>query len=350
MEAATVESTPVSSPEPSPAAPATSAPIQSSTTSQRPTTADDLGSWMRSHATDQEPAVAAPEASAATAQPTTTDPAGDHPSATQGPIPFTVHKTALENARTKEREAATAEFDRDYGWAKTVPQDTIVKWGEIANEMALNPPQFIEKYFADAVQSPQWGAQMKSWAARTLGARAPQAQAQAPVEPQPDRQIIDEHGQVIGMAFSDGGKAHTEWLRSQMKAEFDQKVQPFVQEREQRVKAEQSAAKEREVNATVDRQVKQIDRILGGRKDLYPQVSALMAKDGTLDIVDAALEIKAQFIEPQLEASATRNALDTIHKKAAGNTAGNSGSATPLKLPPNATQEQLAAFMRANER
>jgi 16S rRNA C967 or C1407 C5-methylase (RsmB/RsmF family) len=66
------------------------------------------------------PADAAAQPGAATTQPaaTTTDQHQHRTDQTRGPIPFDVHKTALDNARSK----AVEEWKQKYGWAEQVNQ------------------------------------------------------------------------------------------------------------------------------------------------------------------------------------------------------------------------------------
>lgn len=359
MEAA-VEQTPVTTPETSsPAAPATGAPSPSSSTSQRPTSFEDA--FKQVDAAAEAKAAADTLAAAATVQPPATDPNAvpdpNNPDAKQGPIPFTEHKKILENARV-ERDTARTELQQTQGKLSQllqIPQAELADVVQAARQMGSDPVGHTFGMIKHLLADPTVGPQVRSELARAFGglrgsngAAAPPAQADQPM-PQPDVQITDAQGNVVSMTYSAEQLAkRDEWRDRQWQAQVDQRIAPIEQER--KAKAEQAKAEqtEREVNATVDKQIKRVERILGGRKDLYPQIHALMDKDRTLDAVDAAIELMETVVEPLKNESATRDALDTIHKKAAGNTAGNSGSATPLKRPTNA--DELAAYMRSLER
>ena len=298
-------------------------------------------------ATDQ---LAASTDPAATAQ-APTDPTAVHPSAKEGPIPFTVHKTALDNARAKEREAATAEFDAQYGWAKSVPRETIQHWSGIAQKMATDPAGFLETYFAEAANHPQYRESVRSWAARTLAARAPQSQpAQQPM-PQPDVQIVDQAGNVTGATYSAQQLALRDaWTKQQLLAEVKKEYGGLKAEREQE-KAQRAAVEyQQKVEARVDDLIGDAAAILDmpddmpdeQKKVLFDAVDALVAKG--MSVHKAARQVHQTHVKPTVDAKATRNALDTMKQKAAGNTAGSGGSATPLTRPKNA--DELAAYMR----
>jgi len=301
-------------------------------------------------ATDQS---ASTTETAATGQEASLDPTAVHPSAKEGPIPFQVHKTALDNARVKEREAVQAEFDQQYGWAKHVPRETIEHWSGIAKTMASDPARFLDTYFAEAANDPRFSASVRSWAARTLGARAPQSPQQAQM-PQPDVQIVDQAGNVTGMTYSDKQLAlRDNWTKQQLLAEVQKEYGPLKAEREQEKSQRAAAEYHRQVEAKVDDLLGDVSAVLDIRDDmpaeqkkvLFDAVDALMANDPRLSVHKAAMQVRQSHVLPTLKASATRDALDTMKQKAAGNTAGSGGSATPLTRPK--TAKELAAYMRS---
>lgn len=282
---------------------------------ERPTFAQAFASDAASTPTDSQ---AQPEA--ATTQPaeTTDAQATLNPSTDKAPPQETWPKI-LENARTKAKAEATAEFDRDHGWAKSIPRETIQEWSGIASLMASDPAQFLEKYFAEAATHPTFGPHVKSWAAKNLAARTPKADAM----PAPDVQIVGADGQVTGMAYSDKQQvAFADWQKRQVLAEVGKELAPYKQEREQRLADEKQRAAEAEQtklakqqDTIADQTVAKIDRILDKNVALYAHVQALI--DAGADPIDAALEVREKHIAPQLEGNAQKKVLDTLQTKAA---------------------------------
>jgi len=294
------------------AAPATSAPSSPITPDQRPT-------FAQAFASDAAPA---PESAASTAPPSTQasadilDPAAPPTSTeSQGPIPFTAHKTALDNARAKERLAAQQEFDRDYGWAKQVPRESLERFGQIAAQMSSDPIGFLNTFVAELQAHPTHAAALRSQAGRLLASARGQG---ADPMPAPDVQITDAHGQVTGQTYSDKASAElAAWNRRQMMAEFQKELQPFKAEREQQQAQARQAETTKQVDAAADQHLGRIDRILDGDKELYQHVAQLITLDKSLDPIDAALQVRAQYVVPKLAGKAQQSVLDDLKTKAA---------------------------------
>lgn len=298
-------------------APAAASAVASGTIApaERPTFAQAFASDAALHAPDSR---AQPEA--ATTQPaeTTDAQATLNPSTDKAPPQETWPKI-LENARIKERAAVQAETDRDYGWMKAAPRENWERMAQIATELN-NPPEFLEKYFAEAVAHPTHGAKVKSWAARALSTRVPQAEAM----PAPDVQIVGADGQTVtGMTYSDKQLAARDaWTKKQLLAEVGQQLAPFQQEREERqaeqkrqVETQRQEALAKQQDTIADQTVAKIDRILDKNVALYAHVQALI--DAGTDPIDAALEVREKHIAPQLEGNAQKKVLDTLQTKAA---------------------------------
>lgn len=357
METAAVDSTPGTTTETSsaPASSPTSSPSQPSTpSSTRPTSFQDA--FARLDAA-QSP-TAAPEGPATTAQPAPDPNATPDPSATQGPIPFAVHKTALDNARTKAANEAIQSYRQQYGWAEQIPQKTLQDFSHIANRMSQNPAAFLENYFQEAANHPQHGPAVRSWAARVLGSRS--SQAQTP-DLTPDVQIVGPDGQVSGSTFS--AERVQAIVQHAVADAIGKHVTPLQQAESQRQQqARQQAAQQQQqqiaqqLDAAVDTTIADLAELLDLTKDtpketsdaLYAEINALLAQDPNLTPHRAAMQVRKTRIVPGLQSKATQNALDIIHQKAAGNTAGSGGSAAPITRPKN--EKELAAFMRARDR
>jgi hypothetical protein len=136
---------------------------------------------------------------------------------TKGPIPFDRHQSILQNARAKTEAEITQRFQQQYAphveLGRQIQADAIGTVVGLVNELANHP---------------NYGPQMISALARTLGSRRNQPQADASEEPQADLQTAD--GTLV---YSAPQLAKREaWLRQQLLGEVDQRLQP-LQSREQ---------------------------------------------------------------------------------------------------------------------
>lgn len=329
--------TPVSTPETTTAAPATTETTSAPTTSQRPTNVRELAAYMEKAATTQT-APAAPQETAATGQAANPD----LTSATAGPVPFAAHKTALDNARTK----AVAEYREKYGWAEQVPQAQLQEFSQLASRMSTDPVGFATAFMQELQAHPTYGPQLKSQAARMLGAR------QANTEPQPDVQIVDANGQVTGVTYSASQLAKRDaWNKANLLAEVQKEFGPLKTDHDKRAAEAAAAETTRQANALADEiLVDEVDGILEGaysRKDeaILTEVNKLMAANPTWSVHKAANKVRKDFILPTLDKKAEARVVETFNKKAAGNTANGTAPATPTR-PRNA--KELAAWMEAN--
>lgn len=316
----------VSSPTPSPSpampsgAPPTSAPSPEITPGQRPT-------FDQVFAADAAPSTpeSQPAAESATTQPgeTTTTESATHPS-TQGPPPDK-WPAILDNARVKAKADAQAEFDRDFGWARQVPRETIQEWSGIANLMASDPPAFLDKFFSEAATHPTHGAAVRSWAARTLASRAPKA-----VDLSPDVTVQDDQGREVARTFSaDRVQAI---VQHAVHEAIGKEITPLKQESDERKAAQAKQAQEQRATETRQRLEAQADGILADlaaileitadtppdqAKALYDELDAALAADAALTPHKAAMHLRQTRITPALQGKAQQQVLDDLNKKAA---------------------------------
>jgi hypothetical protein len=140
----------------------------------------------------------------------------------KGPIPFDRHQSILQNARAKTEAEITQRFQQQYAphveLGRQIQADAIGTVVGLVNELANHP---------------NYGPQMISALARTLGSRRGQ-QADASEEPQADLQTAD--GTLV---YSAPQLAKREaWMRQQLLGEVDQRLQP-LQSREQQHQAQE---------------------------------------------------------------------------------------------------------------
>jgi hypothetical protein len=308
----------------SPAAPATSAPSESSLPGPRPTMAQafaanaaltpETGSAPQGEASIQ-PAEPAPDGSAPLPS-TSTKP--------QGPIPFEVHHKALENARQKAAAEAQAVFDRDYGWARQIPQQTVQQWSGIANLMASDPPAFLERYFSEAAMHPTFGPQVKSWAAKTLARRA-----DIPADLSPDVVVQDADGREVARTFSADRVQAV--LKARDKEFTDRELAPLKQDLEARKaqaeqwqRAQQQAEATKRLEASTDAVLADISELLdigsetapAERDALFGELTALLDADPQLSPHKAAMQLRKTRIVPALQGQVQRQVLDELNQKA----------------------------------
>lgn len=294
---------------------------------------------------------------------TTVQPApGDKPAvaAPQGPIPLEVHTKAIENARTKGAAEALAKHRETYGWAEKIPQQQLQQWGSMANRIATDPIGYAADLIKEIEAHPVHGP---AWKARNGGTAQPSAAAAATRAVEPDVEIRDDQGRVVGKAYSaDSTKA----LITQAVAEaIGKEVGPLKTAEEQRqteVKRQEAARLEK---AETDRSHKNADATLA---DLYTilefknndpskwsedesalirEVTAKMDANPGMSAHTAALAVRKEKIVPRIEGQATEKAITEMQRKAAGNTANGAGRTATPKRPRNA--QELAAFMRERD-
>jgi hypothetical protein len=285
-------------------------------------------------------------AAAASTDPATTPPAATDP-AKQGPVPLVVHQQALNNARAKEREAVTAEFDRQYGWAKKVDQATLTEMAGIANQLQTDPWGHIRTLIGELSAHPTHGPQTRTEIARMLaGFRTP-----APVSDDPDVQIVDAAGQVTGGTYS--AEKVRAIVAAAVQDALGKEVAPLKEdftrrqaERQQQVREHQAKQQQIAIEAKADTVLAEMTEILDGDKALYAEADALWAQHPDWTAHRVALAVRKTHIAPRLQGQATSSAIAAMKAKAAGNTAaGSASSALPARP---TTVKELAAWMEAH--
>lgn len=212
---------------------------------ERPSTPDAaLDAAFAELSAPAEPAPPTPEAQAGEAPTTEEPPKVEDVSAEgkKGPIPFTVHQTALENARVKasqETEQRLMEQLRQ----ELQPLGEHIK---LAQALQTDYAGTVAQLLAHGAQHPQHGQAVIAAAARLLAGKRGQT-PQADPEPSPDLQTAD--GELVYSAKQQ--KAWQDWHKRQLLGEVEQKYAPLMQAHEQQEKAKAVAAKWQEYEATV---------------------------------------------------------------------------------------------------
>ncbi len=352
-EPAVVAGTPPATPAPSSPTSGTpaSAPVtstiattpQTPPASERPTDVKSLSKFMQNldagktadATTPQSPLVADP-AAATTAPPTTPIVPGAPESMTAAPPPETWPKI-LENARTK----AVADYKQSLGPLANFTPEQKTWFIDMAARM--NDPVAFHRWFGEQLAGDPRFSQ--------------QVQPAANTKPQPDVEIRDDRGQVVGMGYSAAKQEELlAWNSQQVEGKFTKLLQPFQQERDQRIKQEQINREQKILDTRADGVMTQVEKIL--RIDKLPPNSperfALGQKlldemSRTPNAVEAALMVFERDVVPSLERKGQQAAVDTNLKKAAANTANGTGGSSKPTIGPKSTPKEIAAFLAQNE-
>lgn len=218
------------------------------------------------------------------------------------------------------------------GWAKGVDPRLAQSAIQLLTRAQGNPLAFTEELEA-LRDHPQFGPQLRSWAARTLGFRN-QPRQDAPVAesmPEPD------------LVFEDGRKAYSaeqlakrdQFLLTQWESKIDEKVAPL---------ANKSAATEKYVADQVYAGIKakadsDAKTELDSLRTQYPQfkdheadIKALMIADSSLTLKQAWAQVFVDKVGPQLagqQAAAVRQKVS----------AGSANPSRPSGAPPSAPRD-----------
>ncbi len=321
----TAESTPAASVD-------TSAPA----VSERPTSAHDALTQAAAAITSE---TAAPLETAATGPAQPGDPASAlHPST--GSPPEKHWPTILENARTKAKDEALAQWRQQHGWAEQVDRQAVERMGQIAELYQRDRPGYIRQILADAVSDPTLAPVVRSEAARILGQRqAP------PVDLSPDIPVIDEQGRVVSQTLSaERIQARIDAGIAKALGTMGEQVKPLLSEREARQQREQAAEEDRQLEAYTGDLYNEACDVLPHFKEYEPEIARVMATIPG-DPARAMRQAWKQVVGPTLSAKAKAEVLDSFSKKAAAQTVDGSGKAASTPTRPRTVQE-LAAFMR----
>lgn len=321
----------------------TSAPVETPDVSapvavERPTSAQDA---LTQAAASLESEAAARQETAATGQAAPPDPkSATHPSAEKkGPIPFDVHHTALENARTKARDETLAEWRQQHGWAEQVDRAAVQEAARLGQLYSQDRAGYVRQLLTEAVLDPTLAPVVRSEAARILGQR----QTKEP-DLSPDIPVVDDHGNVVSQTLShERIQARIDAGIAKALSTLGERFDPLLKDREARQATEQAAEQERQIDAWRDDVYSEAVDTLPHFKEYEAEIAkAMEAIPG--DPAKALRKAWAQVVGPQLEAKATSKALDSFKHKAAAQTVDGSGKAASTPSRPRNEQE-LAAYM-----
>ncbi|HEY3220328.1 MAG TPA: hypothetical protein VGJ80_06330 [Gemmatimonadales bacterium] len=265
-----------------------------------------------------------PQPGAATTQPG--DTTGIPPAESQGPIPFPVHKTALDNARTKARDEALAEWRKAHGWAESIPAERAQLALRVADAIDADPIAWIGQAIARLQADPVYGAKLRSLAGRTLAPGRQPASSDTvdmtPIQLEDGRQLLT----------GDQVKA----LLSEAIAAIRQEYEPVVKTAAE-LKAERDTIQQQARIDTFGVQSATDIKSWPGMDDpdavaaFKAELAAVpMRTDDEREVLLAASAAYRKVVVPRLTTGARRSVLADLHQKSTANTVNPAhASATP---------------------
>lgn len=276
-----------------------------------------------SAAPESEGVVAAPEGVPAEGEPQPEATAVAKPS---GPIPLEVHQKALQNARAKARDEALGEWRQRYGWAEQVPREDLERWGQTANRLLTDPVAYAEDLLAELERHPQYGPQIKAQTARRLAAYRQREQANQP--PEPDVQIVNEHGQVVGVTYSAQQlQARDAWREAQLKAELQAQWQQHVAPLDKMRAQVEERDRLQQITTRVDQQL--AEAATWPHFTEHQHAIGIEVQKGA-DLKSAYHTVFFRDIYPKTQATARADVLGHLRSKPAASTASPSGGALSI--------------------
>jgi hypothetical protein len=318
--AAATLGTPTSAPTPPPAS--TPAAADASSTAGSATTAP---------AASAEPSPATTTAVPGTpVSPTTPTPESKPP----GPIPFDVHKTALENARTK----AAQEAETKYGWAAAIPEQHRDTVGTFYRLMEGDPTQAVEVLIGTIANDPQHAPKLRSLLGRLLGTR-PQGQPSATGGfPEPDTEGVDDQGNRIPLYSA----ASMPKIIAAIEQRLEAKYRPLEEDFRTRQQREQDAAVDAEMRRNAETWATQRYAQISAwphYKANEAEIAKAMQADPALTEGDAYISV----VVPKLSQQERQSVVASMHDKVAASSV---NPATPTSGAPPRPKTFAEAFAR----
>lgn len=247
-----------------------------------------------------------------------------------GPIPYNRFKEVNERAQAASKELEAL------GWAKGVNPQLAQSAIQLLQRAQGNPLAFTEE-LETLRDHPQFGPQLRSWAARTLGFRNAPRQDMPVEEQEPQADIPLEDGRRVYSAEQQHKRE--QWLLKQWESKIDEKIAPIAKNGEH---ANQFVANQ--IEQTIKTQAassakSEIDAL----RQQYPQfdehksaVADVMEANPTYTLKQAWAEVFVEKVGPKLAAGQAA----TVKAKVSA------GSANPQR-PSGATPSAPTTFEEA---
>ena len=267
--------------------------------------------------TSTDPAATVQAGQAASASPVSEKP--------KGPIPFEVHDTALQNARTKTRAEVDAEW-QPYAWAKNVPRETWESQVALAQRISTDPIGFLADFVQELQSHPTHAQQLRSHAGRILSS----ARGAPAVDLHPDLVVDDGQGRQIATFSADRVQAI---VNHSVTEALNREIAPLKQDYSQRQAVERQAAVQQEINTKADAIFAEVTDILGDDTEAYTAVEQLMTQHPDWSAPRAAWHYHKTSVLPNLSKTERTKVLADISKKPAASTMSPSSGTTSAPKP-----------------
>lgn len=259
-----------------------------------------------------------------------------------GPLPYERHKAILDGAY-KERDTLRQQFDQykqQHGWVESVPREHWQMMSALTNKLAKNPLGFTDELMAQLMTNPQYTSYLRSLGARLLGNGRG-----APQEPGPD---LDYGEGRTGYSAAQMQKLR-EWDRQRLASEFDQKLQPLLQDQQDRQKQQEWQRYGKELAQRADQTASVIyQRALKWPhfEEIKKDIAALMTQHQEMELGDAYAYVMQTKVLPSYGQRAVTSATA---KLAAGTDApGRAAGTTPKSLKDMNMDEKFEHFMKVH--
>jgi hypothetical protein len=259
-----------------------------------------------------------------------------------GPVPLSVHQKALENARTKAAQETEARLRTEMGWAQDIPAADGPRMAQMYQQFVADPAGYAMNLLQQLGNNPQYAPQIRSHAARVLGARQQQA-AEPVAEPEPTDDVEDPN---TGLTFMSGAQRAkwAAWFQRQLKADVQKELQPL----KQRDQAIQQEAQQRQM---MDQTRSFLDRMRESDpffKEHEPKVKAAMLEGkGNISFEAAYNRVLREVVIPSLQANAESNVVASLQQKAVASSRNPAAAASAT--PQNMVGDAVAALRYADQ-
>lgn len=252
---------------------------------------------------------------AAATDDTTTPPVTEQ----QGPIPFKVHHTALENARQK----AIEEYKAKVGWAESVNREHVEQMQRMGQLYATDPKAFVRQFLSEGTADPELAAIIREETARLHQRREPQAElADKPIP------IVGENNEVIGT------------LQDVVERMLAKRIDPLQQDLDTRRQRETHDAEQREVEALIAEETSNIRESVFTLPEFEAHKPEVLAK--AREYVDANKRISVEaalhraynaIVLPKLAKTERAKVLGDLQSKPAASSVSPSSGTTAIPKP-----------------
>jgi hypothetical protein len=199
----------------------------------------------------------APDDAPPVATPTASPPPAEH--TPKGPIPFDRHEAILKKAR----EDRAAELN-ELAWAKQVPPEARDRLVAMAQRVEGDPVGFLVELADEVQRDPRHAASLKSYAARLLAQRRPQAVPTPEDDPMPTADIVvDGHRWYSEQRQAERDQWFAKKLAAELGGVVDERLKPFVSITERVAEQERTQAQTKAATEFATREFEAVSALPG---------------------------------------------------------------------------------------